>query len=46
MSDSPLDVPGSAQPFTMLGDAGVVCDGDTCIVPGLADDAEGTDAVS
>ncbi|MEF2254796.1 hypothetical protein [Microbacterium schleiferi] len=30
----------AAQPFTMLGGGGVVCEGDSCIIPGsVADDA-------
>lgn len=31
--------PAAAQPFTMLGGDGVVCEGDSCIITGtVADD--------
>jgi hypothetical protein len=34
VSDGSTSVPRTAStPFTMIGDAGIVCEGDVCVVP-------------
>jgi hypothetical protein len=39
MSGSSPTQQDAAQPFTMLGGDGIVCEGDSCVVPGAeADD--------
>ncbi len=39
MTGTPEAPAAATQPFTMLGDVGVVCEGNSCIIPGtVADD--------
>jgi hypothetical protein len=39
MTGTPEAPAAATQPFTMLGGDGIVCEGDSCIIPGaVADD--------